>query len=65
MKWDASIYTEINFHNLDNNILQDMVKNYITMKYFNGIHVTKEHEKRFFNTKWTLKIIILGLAAEN
>ena len=37
------IGTEINFHNLDNKILQKMVENHIIMKHFKGVHVTKEH----------------------
>jgi len=43
--------TEINFHNFDNKILQDMGINRMVMEYFNSIYVIKEQESHFFDTK--------------
>jgi len=56
---------EINFHNFGNKILYVMAINRIVMEYFNNVHVIKEHESHFFNTKLALKIAVLGLATEN
>jgi len=64
MKSEMFQDTEINFHNLDNKVLQDMEKNCVIMKYFNGAHVIKEHESPFFNTKQAFKDSKIGFATE-